>query len=279
MQYRDIPTELNGRPLGDIALPTSGVGAPITVSTRRGRLYYNLEGSHGPPYRAVRARGMLDRFIRMQTDDDVAEFARRYGVLGLCAHGLPVDHEPVTGRRRCRIAVRRRVASEGIADWMRWRDGFNAYLRLIPELRIEQPGANEDWRVVLNLVPDLATWVERSYGDAADSDVVRRYVLERVLGWLLQWGRVGWHVDWLKASRPRAELFVPTTFGQLALQLALTLSRASDLAICSGCDVPYVATRQPSPGRRHYCPRCRADGRVAARNRQRDHRARARAPR
>ena len=37
---------------------------------------------------------MLDVFIRIRTAADVLSFAKRYGVLGLCEHGLPASHNP-----------------------------------------------------------------------------------------------------------------------------------------------------------------------------------------
>ncbi len=62
--------------------------------------------------------GMLDRFIKLVTAEDVLKFAKRYGPLGICHHGLPSSHNspppvdiygmgskiPITGREESGIA-------------------------------------------------------------------------------------------------------------------------------------------------------------------------------
>ena len=48
-----------------------------------------------------------------------------------------------------------------------------------------------------------------------------------------------------------------TTLGAVAVQLALAVSGAHSLAVCSACGRPYTRTgRRPQRGRRNYCPDC-----------------------
>jgi hypothetical protein len=50
-------------------------------------------------------------------------------------------------------------------------------------------------------------------------------------------------------------------FGALALQLFLTATKTSGVAICGNCAEPYSLDRAPAPPpKRHYCPTCRANG-------------------
>ena len=46
------------------------------------------------PQMEVNYTGALDRFARLGTGEDVLRFARRYGVLDFCQHGLPDTHNP-----------------------------------------------------------------------------------------------------------------------------------------------------------------------------------------
>jgi hypothetical protein len=89
---------------------------------------------------------------------------------------------------------------------------------------------------------------------------------------------------WLLLGDVRPELSDPLgpaslrlstkTFGALAVQLSLVATRAQGLALCSACAAPFLRQgRQPKPGQRTYCERCRIGG-AGNRLRQTDFRRR-----
>jgi len=62
----------------------------------------------------------------------------------------------------------------------------------------------------------------------------------------------------------------------VALQLAgLVWGRVADVALCAGCQEPFLPTRKPRRGVRHFCKRCRGSP-LPAKLRKRDERARKR---
>src|SRR5271163_4574975 len=80
------------------------VPAPITV--RDGRLEYRL----GPRWKQADPdkQNLLTDFLYLSeaSDDQIAAFARRWGVLGLCAHWLPYGHPAVRPWMAAWIAAR-----------------------------------------------------------------------------------------------------------------------------------------------------------------------------
>ena len=67
--------------------PFGALRRPRTVTLEQGQLHWE------PPLVTPRAghSGMFDAFrgLAVATDAEVLKFAKRYGVLGLCPHGLP----------------------------------------------------------------------------------------------------------------------------------------------------------------------------------------------
>lgn len=62
--------------------------------------------------------------------------------------------------------------------------------------------------------------------------------------------------------------------GALAVQLLIAVNGSGGLALCCGCGGPYLPSRRPAEGRRHYCSACRIE--VAQRDAARAYRARRR---
>jgi hypothetical protein len=95
--------------------------------------------------------------------------------------------------------------------------------------------------------------------------------------WLM-WGGVRPRFDWtengtvIRLSSGGWEQ--EALFGALAVHLVLAVGGTGGIALCSGCGAPYLPTRRPVDGRRHYCTNC--GRKVAERDAARAYRARRR---
>ncbi|MFC1902438.1 hypothetical protein ACFLX3_05900 [Chloroflexota bacterium] len=205
--------------------------------------------------------GALNDFVRIKTPDDIITFARRYGPLGLCKHGLPPMHRgtwyrdviidgelsevidtgewnPADGaseRRWCPPC-----SPEPVKKWLEYSELALSYLNLAASFKA---GRVEALRGVgkLSLIDGINEWL----GDAG----VR---LE------LNWDN----------QEPVLILTGGGVFGALGVQL-LTAVTANTLAVCSGCKKPYLRkVRKPKPREHNFCPNC--GPKVASKLRQRE---------
>src|SRR5438552_701854 len=71
-------------------MPAGSVFVPSDIELEDGRLHW---GAGGARYKHVSSR-MLDDFIDLHDADDssILRFARKWGVIGVCRHGLPGSH-------------------------------------------------------------------------------------------------------------------------------------------------------------------------------------------
>jgi hypothetical protein len=221
----------------------------------------------GMPY--VSAAGALEAFQDVHDGGTALRFARRYGVLDLCQHGIPASapSSVVPGHIPgwcAHIGTDGRVW-EPITRWVSYARQVRALLNLAVALEKGEPGLNADW---------AAAWDEDR--EVPDSPKSRAYQLASVVN----------HWIWLGGVRPmlhsgtalELRLGGGGTFGILAVQLALLVTQAHNLAVCSGHTGFYLrglGRRAPKSGQSNFCPNC--EGRVAARLRKRRERARRRA--
>ena len=85
------------------------------------------------------------------SDAGVVRFCKRWGVLGICEHGLPRTHScPSQGFDRDRPALRR----ESIAAVRLFGDALSRLLRIGAELSQGRLGSDEDWRKVEEVIHD-----------------------------------------------------------------------------------------------------------------------------
>lgn len=221
------------------------------------------DGQHGPE--VIGTRYLLLDFQKLADApaEAVEAFARRWGVLELCLHGLPAGiHRPP----ECDFRVHRGEHREPIFAWRRWAARAEAVVRAAMALHDEQLVGREIWEVLLPSDGDTsgdilgASFVGGIHGE-------RALLANEINNWL-RWGRVVPYLEWLRSRSPTFALAVdaPLTagsglFAALAVSLALTAAAAHGLALCSSCGDPYTPARKPQSGRRHYCPAC---GRRAA---------------
>lgn len=279
--------DLGPQLLDDTRFPETNLWVPSHVELRGDQLHWAWRSDAG----VASPDGMLSRFVAIRDGRGVVAFARRYGVLGICKHGLPATHNTpampgALGREGlgCMPLLSAGAAGdpqdytfwEPLAIWLSTVWAANAILHLATASytgRMAEPFA-------VSLAYGLAA------KEAADPQVVHfhqtrpREMLAALVNWWLYIGGTSVALDWT-GSVPSIRLsgarlpFVPATFGVLAGQLMLAVARAHALLICSYCASPYLREKRYQPRRwkgRNYCPKCHTEG-VPGRLRQRRKRA------
>jgi hypothetical protein len=253
--------------------------APVDVRLDGDALVYDHRATRRRGCLLVPSPGMLAEFLTLAdaSDHRIAAYAERYGVIGLCPHGLvhthctrlnddgephvdnPSDREPLDlWRRWSRLAW----ATVDVATRVRrgkWDDASNCQLRELVEYGMY------GWDV----------------GDWRDGFRLGRYAVAAVCSrWLIE-GDARLIVHWPEGrSRPEIVLGAPVAdagaFTGIGLQLAMACASSEGLTTCDGCGAVHAPSRQPRPGQRTFCARCRADN-VPVKLANRDRRARERA--
>ncbi len=210
--------------------------------------------------------GMLERFASLcRADNDaILAYAKRWGALEICGHGLPRGHPPTEGMRRTTYFCEERYPGsermrpighlEPIRIWRNESLRFRAILDLAAGLWDEPTS-----------VGSPATWKIIGKGQPSDIETAHRTLVAQV-NFFLQLGQVR---PWAATTPPYIRIGGHDLFGALAVQLLLATSRSSGWAVCSACAGAYAPTRRPAAGRLNYCPSCRETGtanRIAARN-------------
>jgi len=279
-------------------------GVPEDLNLVGGHLTWPRNGSVRPAELPGPAFPILDRFARLVSADDqeVLAFARKWGPLHLCRHGLPASHLPrrvwrfateVTGAfeddaadnyRPCGAPGLRRLR-EPLARWRQFAGEAQAILNVAASLHRENRAPIEMWApleerfgapavVMLGeqnaeaglIEPPPQVLSEDVQGVSprrSTIDEQRRLVSRAVQEWL-ELGDVAVIFRWTGAAS--IEFGSYCLFGALALQLALAVARSQGLAVCMSCGRAYPPLRQPAPGRNNYCDLSDCGSRAAKRD-------------
>jgi hypothetical protein len=239
---------------------------------------------------------MLERFIALRgsADQAVEAFARHFGLLSLCSHLLPAEHEGVSVPARlaqptitvgvddrCRPGI---SEYEPMAVWRYWASQFGAVLDLAADLRRGRISDRRHWLTLSETGPwlPLVEWPAeltpdydvRELGDAAvRQGLGARSTLAAILDVILQLGRVRLGIS-TKGGAFRSIVAGDGLFGALCVELAIGCAGGSRFRPCDGCQTEHQPPR-PNSGKRSFCDKCRRDG-VPQLQATRDYRARAR---
>jgi len=251
---------------------------------------------------------LLLRFASLAegSDREIVTFARTYGLLGLCVHGLPSSHNPPPYPRGARGGGFRATIRSFLAD-----DDLDPVWRIQTAIRLLDSYSDaelvnwchpadrefvEDWRLFAagaaalltiagrlhqDRLPPLSAW-EDVYG-RSEIDPSRwrtprkvsseRSRLVRVVGEWIRLGNVRPVPTWGHGEPPGIDLRGSGLFAALARQLAFTIAGGGGFAFCHECSRFFVPARRRSPRRRAFCPDCREAG-APAKWAMRDKRAR-----
>ncbi|MDQ6948473.1 MAG: hypothetical protein M3256_20010 [Actinomycetota bacterium] len=240
---------------------------------------------------------MLTQFVGLGSADAacIAAFARRWGVLELCRHGLPAAHRPMVLQPALAVlplpppcALLAEPGADGhlwhvepVNGWHATVAQFRAALTLGAQLARHEMGAKDDWQTLIRYQVQCRVPIRGVVDDSESTEAAvyikdwQPYRLEAPKSWeegagalaglirdWLRWGGVGVRF-WFP---PKVVLVPRGLFGALALQLAFTLAGGGFLT-CDGCGQPFTRKRRPRAGEGTYCPNC--GPRVAAKFRQR----------
>jgi hypothetical protein len=249
-------TDAAGEPA---AFPLNGLWVPSGLRVEGDHLVYRGRS----PGRVVAATpSLLKEFLRVASAADVFVFARRWGILGLCAkHALPFTHRVQLGEgEEDDMCSPIELPTDGefaewIGDWLTLRAHADAILKIAARLQTGQLGATSDWRV-------LATFgLRRSSEHWLGPIAAQRQALAELINLLIQIGQVRPHFSWDSAS-PRIDL-AGSLLSAIAMQLMAAVTRDGGVAWCSAHhDWFRPRGRAPKRGTLNYCQACRANGKA-----------------
>lgn len=222
---------------------------------------------------------VLDGFMHLADADDerILSFARRWGVLDLCEHGIPMTHDVIHSRwdsgkvARCSPLPWERpdrppdpsAGREPLDLWRKWARRARALMRIRAALLALEPGSADDWRSYFGddqAAPGVR--VETEHGASVELDM--SHLCNYVNAWMAV-GQVGPRL--VKQHGGSVVIRFGATagggllFGMIGLQMMARVSGLGSMAICSSCGELYKPKRAPAPSRLNFCPDC---GRGAA---------------
>jgi hypothetical protein len=230
---------------------------------------------------------LLDEFVRLAdpiaSDGQIVAFARAWGQLDLCPHGLPRTHDPnsiphslnlgfsLGGDWRCRS----RVGDSEQLDWWRyWARQAAALRSLIADVRLEKLGSQDDWEVTWTAGPwatgDAWEHAKRAVADSLEylrsntssSLALQRELIARALQSWLRLGGVQVEISWTFSERPSVEVRNKGLFDTIGLLLVFLAGQLEGFALCRGCGTQISPGRRLGPhDRARWCAVCRDEGR------------------
>lgn len=221
-----------------VELVTDKTGAP---ALRWRSVRELLKGRELP--RVTEDPSVLDAFAALATatPERVLAFARKYGMLQLCKHGMRSLHDS----RPSRVVVCGALNPEPVAVYTALAGEVQAILRLAARARSGRPGRPQDWDLL------AGEPVPRDFQTAQHA---RSLVTLSIQRWFEDSG-VRPRFTWDKQGQPEVRLGGAGVFGALALQLAFAVAHTDGLASCDGCGQFFMPKRIQGD-RRSWCPNC-----------------------
>jgi hypothetical protein len=252
------------RPLGsdDLFVPVSVDLDGEKLVWQRRKWHHNTVQN---PRRITPGPGLLRSFAHLaeRKPRRILAYARQWGVLNICEHGLPVTHSKRPPFQddlsappflfSCATQFTTDVCCEPLSAWRRFAREAQGLLNIAARLHQGDPGRPEDWEAIGDW------WQYQSFYELRPEEQWG-ILAERVDDWLAL-GDVRPTINWSNGRLALTLSHHGMLFGALAAQLLLTIGRTSGLAICSECGSPYPPLRRPTRGQRNFCPEC---GRPAA---------------
>lgn len=264
-----------GRPL-----PASRCLTPVRVEIDGERLYYGrgegLEVERLILRRISPPSELLDRFVSLSNGSAsaVKKFASKYGVLGICEHGLPCTHQscvPINSGWSCMPMGwgRGDMANspthdpwEPLSSWFSYSARARALLNIAARLHQGKCGLVNDWQQIHGTTPSQS--LDNPSNDNEKRLLIEKWILTGELNHWLSVGGVRPLIEWglgKGSTQPRIVLSSGRLpfglFGAIGLQLLSAVARSDGLDVCCGCGTAYMPGRRPNPNRRSYCPNCR----------------------
>ena len=223
---------------------------------------------------------LLEQFVHLweRSPEQILAFARKWGVLFLDKDGWP-----------CRKFLYNPYGvqvPEPIERWRHFSHRAYAVLNIAAKLAQGKLGEDADWNPLSAIsIPGVRRhleqwgglqgyWITEHGGPGylkacAERHLNRTPEFERIFLWqeMLFWLKVT-DVGFLLLPKDdfasgRWQVFADykrSMLGAVAMQLALTISKAETLYTCSECGIEHPRKRAPKPGQAIYCDMCREAG-------------------
>jgi DNA-directed RNA polymerase subunit RPC12/RpoP len=201
-------------------------------------------------------RGVLGKFMGLRTAEQVADFARTYGVFRLCrnhrkpwSHNPPVTDPDFEASWGC-LEWQGGEGEERVAEWLYYVEQAKAILHMARRLFTGR------WSDSLAESPQWSVIAEYPLepNDAQDARDTIGFAVELWLALGNVRPSLRWTGDAVQFGFDPGRLGL---FGVLALQLATEVASARALYVCDNCGKPYARIRRlPKPGQRNFCPEC-----------------------
>lgn len=267
-------------------LPSDAWLVPDDISIDRDgdRLVWSASGGH----RIVRdGPGVLNDFVKLGTapPERILRYAKRWGILMICEHGLPISHNLGPSGLTFDQGVQGLgcwplkepydpngpLTWEPLAVWRSLARQAEAILDVAAKLHIDQRPTDQEWDATRGIdVRDPNAWYNEVVGGTAGTlaSTIQDWLIvgnvrptvsfKAAAGWSIA---LGGHLG----GASRGAYGQPTfgtwgLFPAIALQLAFSVARAEGLSICSACGHAYTRRRRPKTGQRNYCPTCKENG-------------------
>jgi hypothetical protein len=270
-----VNLELSGLNL-DRPMQLGGIWSARVVAVEGDFLIYELPGRVKRNNSQGLLRGLLDaRSSREKT----IQFCRKWGVLGLCAHGIPIGHGACTGPepigKRVLRGFPRYQFREPIDSVQKFASGLESLLRIGAEMTQGRSGHVNDWVHADDVIsgPDFPPWKDDpAYLEALAHPSVARTNLQILIRRLIEICKIRPRFFWNEQTNSwqidlDSDASTSNLPGLMVTELLISIADKDGLAICSSCHFSYIPERRPDPTRRNYCPTCRgsADARDASR--------------
>jgi hypothetical protein len=219
---------------------------------------------------------LLTGFIGLETatSEEIFEFAMRWGTLGICEHGLPSTHSQQLKRPSfdypyCPLRPEggeEGVLREPLIAWRNLAGSFEAIASIASRVLRNEPGHLEDWERLLLSQPVGIAAHDASFIPARDAahqyfDDVQRAPLVESLETILVMADLRPSIRWRRGNpSPEFDLVPGSLFAALVMELMYEVTGSDPMFHCSACGRLYKPARRPRTAERHYCPRCRREG-------------------
>jgi hypothetical protein len=194
-------------------------------------------------------------------ESKLLRFAKRYGPLGICKHGLPSGHNRQSFARINNVgdcnaspsSVPGWDQSEPLAKWFAFARQAQAILSCSASLHRGKRPNPEDLKTA------YPPWGILKPGAQAELNMeTARRLIESAINTWIHYGGLRPHFRWRLSGC--SVIFSAgeycSVFGALAAQLMLATANRDGFVICSNCGRAYIPARRPNPNRRSFCHPC-----------------------
>jgi hypothetical protein len=207
---------------------------------------------------------MLEEFVevgRTAEESKLRLFARKYGPIGFCRHGIPHSHNRQSYARTINVAdcspapcpVAGWEYAEPVATWFKFARQAYAVLHCNTCLHERKRPPLEELKIA------YPEWFKQELRNPLTLNLeTSRGLIEGAINTWIYYGGLRPHFHW---GRKGSSVVLSTgdyasLFGALAAQLMLMAARSEGFVTCSACGKPYAPARSPNRNRRRFCPEC-----------------------